>query len=58
MLFAIVLLVVLCSLACLIVLHLGLEAVQALLALAMLTITWRLLRRRPGMTLADEFRHW
>lgn len=58
MLFAIVLLVVLCSLAGLIVLHLGLEVVQVLLALAMLTITWRLLRRRPGMTLADEFRHW
>ena len=58
MLFLILIAIVLCSLVGWIVLHLGIEAVQALVAVAMMTITWRLLRRRPHMTIADEFRNW
>ncbi len=58
MLTLIVLALVLCSLAGWLVIHLGLDVVQALLALAMMTITWRLLRHRPHASLADEFRHW
>ena len=50
--------IVLCSLAGWLVLHLGVEVIQALVALAMMTITWRLLRRRPNLTIADEFRNW
>ena len=50
--------IVLCSLAGWLLLHLGVEVVQALLAVAMMTITWQLLRRRPGMSIADEFRNW
>ena len=57
-LFLILIAIVLCSLVGWIVLHLGIEAVQALAAVAMMTITWRLLRRRPHMTIADEFRNW
>ena len=50
--------ILVCSFVAWLVLHLGVEVVQALLALAMMTITWHLLRRRPNMTIADEFRHW
>ena len=50
--------IVFCSLLCWLVVRLGVEAIQVLLALAMMTLTWRLLRRRPHMTIADEFRHW
>lgn len=50
--------IVLCSLAGWLVLHLGVEVVQALLAVAVMTVTWHLLRRRPGMTIADEFKYW
>jgi hypothetical protein len=50
--------VVVCSLVCWLVVRLGVEAIQALLALAMMILTWRLLGRRPHMTIADEFRHW
>jgi len=50
--------IVLCSLAGWLLLHLGVEVVQALVAVAMMTITWQLLRRRPGMSIADEFRNW
>jgi hypothetical protein len=58
MLFIIVAAIVLCSLIGWLVLHLGLEVIQALLALALMTITWHFLRRRPHMTIADEFKHW
>ena len=58
MLVLIVLAIVVCSFAAWLVLHLGIEVVQALIALAMMTITWHLMRRRPNMTIADEFRHW
>jgi uncharacterized membrane protein YfcA len=58
MLFLILIAIVLCSLAGWLVLHLGVEVVQALVALVMMTIAWRLLRRRPHMTIADEFRNW
>jgi uncharacterized membrane protein YfcA len=58
MLFLILIAIVLCSLVGWIVLHLGVEVVQALVAVAMMTITWRLLRRHPHMTIADEFRNW
>ena len=50
--------ILLCSLAAWLILHLGVEVVQALLAVAVMTITWHLLRRRPGMSIADEFRYW
>ncbi len=58
MLLLVVVAIVLCSLAGWLVLHLGVDVIQALLALAMMTITWRLLSRRPHSMLADEFRHW
>lgn len=58
MLVLILIAIVLCSLAGWLVLHVGVEALQALVAVAMMTITWRLLRRRPHMTIADEFRNW
>jgi hypothetical protein len=47
-----------CSFVAWLVLHLGIEVIQALIALAMMTVTWHLLHRRPNMTIADEFRHW
>lgn len=50
--------ILLCSLAAWLILHLGVEVVQALLAVAMMTVTWHLLRRRPGISIADEFRYW
>ena len=58
MLTLILLAIVLCSLVVWVVLHLGVEAIQLLAAVAMMTITWRLLRRRPHMTIADDFRNW
>jgi hypothetical protein len=58
MLLVVVLTIVVCSFIAWLVLHLGVEVVQALIALAMMTITWHLLRRRPNATIADEFRHW
>src|SRR5215471_9423738 len=58
MLVLIVLAILVCSLVAWLVLHLGIEVIQALIALAMMTITWNLLRRRPGGSIADEFRHW
>ena len=57
-LFIVIAAIVLCSLAGWLVLHLGVEVVQALLAVALMTVTWHLLRRRPGMSIADEFKHW
>ena len=58
MLLIIVAAIVLCSLIGWLVLHLGVEVLHALLAVAMMTITWQFLRRRPGMSIADEFRNW
>jgi len=58
MLLLVVLAIVVCSFVAWLLLHLGVEVVQALLALAMMTITWHLLRRRPNMTIADEFKYW
>jgi hypothetical protein len=58
MVFVIVLAILVCSFVAWLVLHLGIEVIQALVALAMMTITWHLLRRRPGASIADEFRHW
>ena len=58
MLALILLAIVLCTLVAWVVLHLGVEVVQALAAVAMMTIAWRLLRRRPNMTIADDFRNW
>ncbi|MBV9960132.1 MAG: hypothetical protein JO360_17025 [Acidobacteria bacterium] len=58
MLFLVVTVIILCSLVGWLVRHVGVEALQALVAVAMMTITWRLLRRRPHMTIADEFRNW
>jgi len=58
MLFLIVLAIIVCSFVAWIVLHLGIDVIQALVALTMMTITWHLLHRRPGASIADEFRHW
>jgi hypothetical protein len=58
MLFLIIAAVVLCSLAAWVVRHLGVEVIQALAAVAMMTIAWHLLRRRPNATIADDFRNW
>ena len=58
MLFLILLAIVLCVLVAWVVLHLGVEVVQALLAVAMMSIVWHLLRRRPNMSIGDDFRHW
>ena len=58
MLFVIVLAILVCSFVAWLVLHLGFEVIQALIARAMMTIPWHLLHRRPNMTIADEFRHW
>jgi len=58
MVWLVVLVIVLCSFVAWLVLHLGVEVIQALIALAMMTVTWHLLHRRPHMTLDDEFRHW
>jgi hypothetical protein len=58
MLFVIVAAIVLCSLIGWLVLHLGVEVIQALVALALMTISWHFLRRRPHMTIADEFKYW
>ena len=58
MLLVIVAVIILCSLVGWLVLHVGVEVLQALVAVAMMTITWHLLRRRPGMNIADEFRNW
>jgi len=58
MVFVIVAAVVLCSLIAWLVLHVGIEVIQALVALALMTITWRFLRRRPHMSIADEFKYW
>jgi hypothetical protein len=58
MLALILLAIVLCSLIVWVVLHLGVEVIQVLAAVAMMTITWHLLRRRPHMTIADDFRNW
>ena len=58
MLIVIVLAILVCSFVAWLVVHLGIEVIQALAALAMMTITWNLLRRRPNLTIADEFRNW
>ena len=58
MLFLILAAVVLCSLMGWLVLHIGVETVQALVALAMMTIVWHLMRRRGNMSIADDFRNW
>jgi len=58
MLLVIVAVIILCSLVGWLVLHVGVEVLQALVAVAMMTIAWHLLRRRPGMSIADEFRNW
>ena len=58
MLLLILVAIVVCSLAGWLVLHFGIEVIQVLLAVAMMTFTWRLLRRRPNMTIADQFRNW
>jgi uncharacterized membrane protein YfcA len=58
MLLLIVAVIILCSLVGWLVLHIGVEVLQALVAVAMMTITWHLLRRRPNMTIADDFRNW
>ena len=58
MLLVIVAVIVLCSLVGWLVVHVGVEGLQALVAVAMMTITWHLLRRRPGMSIADDFRNW
>ena len=58
MLLFVVIAIILCSLVGWLVLHVGVEVLQALVALAMMTLTWRLLRRRPHMTIADQFRNW
>src|SRR4051812_26504202 len=58
MLFVIVAAIVVCSLIGWLILHLGIEVIQALVALALMTITWHFLRRRPYMTIADEFKYW
>jgi len=58
MLLVIVAVIVLCSLVGWLVLHVGVEVLQALVAVAMMTIAWHVLRRRPNMTIADDFRNW
>ena len=58
MLLAIVAVIILCSIVGWLVLHVGVEVLQALVAVAMMTIAWHLLRRRPHMTIADDFRNW
>ena len=50
--------VVLTSLLAWVVLHVGLEAAQSILALVMMTIVWHLLHRRANMSIADDFRNW
>ena len=58
MLFLILAAVVLCSLMGWLVLHIGVDVVQALVALAMMTIVWHLMRRRGHMSIADDFSNW
>jgi uncharacterized membrane protein YfcA len=58
MLLLLVIAILVCSLVGWLVLHLGVEVIQALVALAMMTVTWHFLRRRPNMTIADDFRNW
>lgn len=58
MLLLVVIAILVCSLVGWLVLHLGVEVIQALIALVMMTVTWHFLRRRPHMTIADEFRNW
>ncbi len=58
MMFLILLAVAFCVLVTWVVLHLGIDVVQALLAVAIMSITWRLMRRRSNMSIDDQFRHW
>ena len=58
MLFLIVSAIVLCSLLGLIVHYVGLEPMQALIALAGMTIIWHLLHHRSGMSISDDFKAW
>ncbi len=58
MMFLLLLAIAFCVLVTWVVLHLGIDVVQALLAVAIMTITWRLMHRRPNMSIDDQFRHW
>ena len=58
MTFLIVALVVMCVLSVWLVTHLSADVVQALLAVAIMTVAWHLLSRRPGRSIADDFRAW
>ena len=50
--------IVLCALAGWFLLSFGMEAAQALLIVALMVITWHMLRRRPNMTISDDFSAW
>jgi len=58
MVFLICAVVMVCALVGWLVLYLGVEVVQALLAVALMVIAWHMLRRRPNMTIADDFKAW
>ena len=58
MTFLIVAVVVFCVLSVWLVTHLSADVVQALLAVAIMTVAWHLLNRRPGRSIADDFRAW
>ncbi len=50
--------VMLCALAGWFLLSFGAEAAQALLVVALMVITWHMARRRPHMTISDDFKAW
>ena len=58
MTFLIVAAVLFCVLSMFLVTHLSVDVVQALLAVAIMTIAWHLLSRRPGRSMSDDFGPW
>ncbi len=58
MTFLIVAVVVMCVLSVWLVTHLSADVVQALLAVAIMTLAWHLFSRRPGRSISDDFGPW
>ena len=58
MTFLIVAVVVLCVLLVWFGTHLSADVVQAMLAVTIMTLAWHMLSRRPGRSIADDFRYW
>ena len=58
MTFLILAAVVLCVLLVWFATHIGADVVQALLAVAIMTLTWHMMHGRSGRSISDDFRSW